>query len=948
MNKFLLFVFACSFLLGIHNSTAQLIITEQTNAIALAQKLVGQGVTITNATFTGNSHMGGFFNNISGTNIGIDSGIVLCTGRVKSSPPFKGIDGDGVTTAYWVTPDNVFNLPGDPDLTNATGRPTGDAAILEFDFIPLGDSINIKYVFGSEEYNSGFVCYFVDAFAFFISGPGITGLKNIALVPGTNLPVSNTNINGALNADLTDCRINQIYYIDNTSSTYMNYDGQTVVLTASEKVQPCQTYHLKLVIADLNNNLGADSGVFLEAQSLTSNSTSITNLTPTDPSSGNHYVVEGCVPGSIKVKRQYASPSAQIVNLTYAGTALNTIDVNTLPASVVIPANQTEVTLNIIPVVDNIPEGTELLKIYTQAAACAIGGAYSDSAIIEIRDYDTLTLTPKTANICRNNSIQLTASTGYTVYAWDANPSLNNTGIRNPVATPTANTTTYYCTASIGNCHARDSVFVRWKDIELLSTKNINCKNGTTGQIKIAAGPEWVGPLLISINNNAFQSDSTFNNLPTGSYSIKVKDATGCIDSIAVTLTQAYPDLTASVSPPTPATCSGNTDGQIILNVNGGLTPYQYSIDNGINYQNGNTFNVLQGNYPLIVKDFNGCLYTTSAIVPLNNDLNLSVANATATICESNSTTLQANSNATSYSWTPVTGLATQSAATTQASPVSTTKYYITATKGICTKKDSVLVNVNPAPIANAGTDITICYGGDTMLHGSGGIDYVWTPSTYLSDPNIAQPNVIRPISNTTYSLQVKDGNGCKSLNSATVKVTVTPAIQIFAPRDTLAAIYQPLQLYATDINNSGITSYVWTPSYGLNNSSIPRPVATLDRDMDYIVTGKTSAGCEGTATVSVKVFEGPEIYVPTAFTPNDDTNNDFLRAKPIGIRTFSFFIVYNRWGQLMFKTTDFLKGWDGTINGQQQSTGTYVWIAEGIDFKGRVITRKGSTLLIR
>ncbi len=138
MKKYLLFLILFHFILGLNKSFAQLILTEQTSAIALAQKLVGNGVTITNATFTGNSHMGGFFNNLGGTNIGIDSGIVLCTGRIKSAPPLKGMDGDGVTTAINISPSNNFTLPGDPDITNATGISSVDAAILEFDFIPLG------------------------------------------------------------------------------------------------------------------------------------------------------------------------------------------------------------------------------------------------------------------------------------------------------------------------------------------------------------------------------------------------------------------------------------------------------------------------------------------------------------------------------------------------------------------------------------------------------------------------------------------------------------------------------------------------------------------------------------------------------------------------------------------------------------------------------------------
>ncbi|MBS1497207.1 MAG: choice-of-anchor L domain-containing protein, partial [Bacteroidetes bacterium] len=150
--------------------------------MALAQKLVGDGVTISNVSFTGNPAMAGFFNNVSGTQINIDSGIVLTNGRAKGTFNGAGVNGNGSTIASNVLANTDWSLPGDNDLDNITGS-THDACILEFDFIPLGDTVNFKYVFSSEEYTPNFVCSFNDAFAFFISGPGITGLQNIALIP---------------------------------------------------------------------------------------------------------------------------------------------------------------------------------------------------------------------------------------------------------------------------------------------------------------------------------------------------------------------------------------------------------------------------------------------------------------------------------------------------------------------------------------------------------------------------------------------------------------------------------------------------------------------------------------------------------------------------------------------------------------------------------------------
>lgn len=139
------------FIYGINYSHAQLIITPPVTGQALAQKLVGPGVTISNVTFTGVPEMAGLFKNLGGTNIGIDSGIILTNGRAKTIPGFYGVDGDGITSAGDIIVDNEWGLPGDVDLDAYTFKPTDDACVLEFDFVPLGDSIKFNYVFASEE-----------------------------------------------------------------------------------------------------------------------------------------------------------------------------------------------------------------------------------------------------------------------------------------------------------------------------------------------------------------------------------------------------------------------------------------------------------------------------------------------------------------------------------------------------------------------------------------------------------------------------------------------------------------------------------------------------------------------------------------------------------------------------------------------------------------------------
>ncbi len=177
---------------------------------------------------------------------------------------------------------------------------------------------------------------------------------------------------------------------------------------------------------------------------------------------------------------------------------------------------------------------------------------------------------------------------------------------------------------------------------------------------------------------------------------------------------------------------------------------------------------------------------------------------------------------------------------------------------------------------------------------------------------------------------------------------TITGTINIFsasafAGNDTIAAPNQPIQLNAT-----GGLSYQWTPGTGLSNTSVPNPIATNSNDQTYFLRAFTPEGCESFDTIQIKIYKGPEIYVPGAFTPNGDGNNDVLRTRPVGIRTFEYFMLYNRYGQLIYRSSDPLRGWDGRAQGKEQDSGTYVWMASGVDFLGNKIFRKGTVLLIR
>jgi gliding motility-associated-like protein len=464
--------------------------------------------------------------------------------------------------------------------------------------------------------------------------------------------------------------------------------------------------------------------------------------------------------------------------------------------------------------------------------------------------------------------------------------------------------------------------------------------DGTCGNSNgsiVATGSNGMPPYQYSKDGINFQTSNIFNGLAAGLYTITIKDAGNITNTTTVSIGN-IPGPTISVL--SGATNCMNNNAVISVTATGGTSPYIYSID-GINFQANNVFNNNpSGNYTATIKDANGCIASGSFVVPLISNITIT-AGSNITICEGSGTTFSVASNGTGFTWSPAASLNNASQLNPYASPLVTTKYYLIATLGVCSKTDSLIVSVNPAPVAYAGKDSTICYGQSIQLNGSGGLNYDWTPSTYLSDSHVNEPVVMSPASTVTYSLKVTDSLGCTSLLNSSIIVSVTPPPKVFAGNDTAIVMNEPFQLNAIDINGSGFIQYIWSPSVGLNNAGLQNPFASLDRNMTYVLTAITQSGCQGTDEININVYKGPEIYVPNAFTPNNDGRNDILKAIPVGIKEFKYFIIYNRWGQRIFYTRDSSYGWDGKNKNLLLDAGAYVWIAE-------VISRKGTVTLIK
>ena len=268
----------------------------------------------------------------------INEGLVLTTGKASSAM--------GPNSATNKS-DQMVSGASDPDLATITGKSMNDAAVLEFDFIPAGNTVEFKYVFTSEEYIEYCETEFNDAFGFFLSGNGISGTYtnnavNLATIPG-NIPVSINTIHPAgTNVNNQNFPAeNSQYYLDNpANSVTMQYDGGTVVLTATYTVVPCSTYRIRLAVADASDQLW-DAGVFLGAKSFNSESVILTNFG--NFIEGQNNVFEGCQ-NKLRVERTNPDLTSSVtVPLLLSGTFSNGVDIQTtggnpFPASVTIPA----------------------------------------------------------------------------------------------------------------------------------------------------------------------------------------------------------------------------------------------------------------------------------------------------------------------------------------------------------------------------------------------------------------------------------------------------------------------------------------------------------------------------------------------------------------------------------------------------------------------------------
>jgi gliding motility-associated-like protein len=413
---------------------AQITVTNtQTPAELVQNVLLGFGVTASNITVNGTplnatniQGNAGYFD-AAGTTFPIPNGVILTTGN--SSAAIGPNNSGSFTNNTPPTP----NVSTDPHLNAIANSSPTNGIVLEFDFVPSGDTISFNYMFGSDEYPEFSPSTFNDAFGFFLWGPGISGPytlagypaggANLAIIPGTTVPVTINNLGpgaGQYPAFYTN-NLNGAAY-----GTAVQYDGLTTVLSANASVQCNQTYHIKLAICNVGDQ-SYDSGVFLQANSFSSEAVEVAVATV----SGDTTVLEGCTTADLMfVRPQSQIGDTLIVNYNVTGTATSGADYPPLQNPVTFLPGEDTVVLTIDPIADGISDNLEYITI-TATTITICGDTIVSSGTLYIVDTVDIDITePDPLLLCAEDSVlvDVSATGGTAPYTWAWNDPNNQVG----------------------------------------------------------------------------------------------------------------------------------------------------------------------------------------------------------------------------------------------------------------------------------------------------------------------------------------------------------------------------------------------------------------------------------------------------------------------------------------------------------------------------------------
>ncbi|MFT4664649.1 MAG: gliding motility-associated-like protein [Polaribacter sp.] len=843
--------------------------------------------------YSGQPQSIGYYSNGT-TSVNMEDGVMLLTGNITTAiGPNNANNGGGSTLAGFSDPDLSALLPIGTNLRDVTA--------LEFDFTPTTDNISFEFVFASEEYCEYVGSMFNDVFGFFISGPGINGpftnnAANIALLPGTNANVAINNVNHVDNNNfyinnMTAAQINGLSNdadcdgqaaVDGAAINDLQFDGLTTVLTAQSTVQACETYHIKLVIADVGDAL-YDSAVFFKANSFDAGGNATVDIQSANVNVPNT-VYENCGSQGFFIFNRSDDDLSQplIVNYQVApqSTAIAGVDYATLPNSITIPAGDSIYYLPVDVFNDALLENAEFIRLELEQS-CSCDMPFVEMQIV---DQPALEVSLDGAALCDNSTMVTLAPQvsgglpGYQ-YLWSNNEITPTIDVFPNTPTTYSLTVTDECGNEIIN--TADVIITSLPTASISGNEEI-CPGGLPANLQIDFTGNGPWDFSYSVNNAA---PININNISENPYSLETTDLgnfeltaiaeNGCEGTVQgmATVTAVSLNLTSATSE---VTCTDVQDGSINVLVTNGEEPYVYQWDNPL-ATGPNPNNLPTGEYNLLVTDANGCTIGLLETVALTADVPTAEAGvATDLTCTTTQFSLAGTGSSGllySQQWTTTDGniVSGNNDYTPLINQPGTYVLEVTNIQTACTISDFLTVNIDtlsPAAMVDVLGPLNLdCMETSTVLAGtgsqsSGQIDYLWsTMDGSIPADQIDLPN-IEVQSPGTYQLEVTNSiNGCTDMDEMTITQDVDLPQVTIAPVTLLTCDTLETYIDATASSNAANFSYSWTTANGniLQGNNGLTPLVNELGEYNIVITN-TNNNCTQSGSITVDQDISPPI----------------------------------------------------------------------------------------
>jgi gliding motility-associated-like protein len=945
--------------------------------------LMGNGVQGYNISSYGAVFQRGFFDNGT-TAIGMDSGIVMSSGSIANIPTSSGF---GASTAIF--PNTATQGGGDADLLavaqsvpgligqSFSVNSTWDACIIEFDFVPLSDTVEFDYVFGSEEYLTWINSPFNDVFGFFLSGPGITGpysssAINVATVPNTTppLPISISTIHPTLNGT---------YY--NSGNVNIAYNGYTDVMTAVLEVQACDTFHMKLGIADGSDKI-LDTGVFLEGSSFEAVGIIVEPSPSYNPFGNDTALYEGCGDVTIYFTRNDSALLADSLSYEVWGDAtmsqFNTTNgdyshiVNTAGSPCVwnpttqhwmcelyFAAGEETDSITFDVFYDNLTEGFESL-IIAITDSVELGCTDGDTIELNIIDQPDLIINAfgDVTLDCADDSalIGVNVNSGLPpfTFTWDNGHDDSIQNVLPPFTTSYVVTVEDACGQQQETDFVNISIFnVPWSSVKIGDNQTISC---ISPPVDIGVGVVfndgiWHGDISYEWSTGSTDSMiSVFSTVDT-TYSITI--TRNCTGEEVVHNFNLYtyndPVITATKDVPESFFDCPEDTTTIKVSTSGGYPPYTFNWSTGSVDSTTLVGPELTSTFYVTVNDVCGLVdYVDSVVVemPVADPLEiLNIKNDTVP-CENVYVTFGPAYPKGGFGW----GYAFSwnnfetFDDTYKQILFETDTFTIWLTDGCRTdtiSKDvyGVVSDKNMLDLF-VSNDTLVCFGDEIILEAQaveGVKEYFYEWEHGPRNPHV----LVRPDEATTYTVRVTDQ--CDTTRTASVFVDVAKVEASFAWE--YINDYE-VALTNTSTSNKTMEGYVWESREAGLVSYETDPIIPMPDGNPYMVqlTAIDEYGCSDFDTVVVSPTH--HLYIPTGFTPNNDGKNDTWSVSGLGIREIRV-EIYNRWGETLYYTDDKNFEWDGTVNGKRLPMGAYSFRLVLITDTGEFVEKRGVVNLL-